>query len=109
MLQHAEALAAITLAQLTQPGAPVLYGGFASNVNMKSGSPAFGTPEHIKFSIASGQLAQYIDLSWLGAAESASNTADMQAATENNMALWGALQANTTVTVHSAGWSVLWL
>ena len=104
VLQHAEALAAITLAQLTQPGAPVLYGGFASNVDMKSGSPAFGTPEHIKFAIASGQLARHIDLPWRGAAGSASNTADMQGATENNMGIWAALQANTTVTVHSAGW-----
>ncbi|MEP0940197.1 MAG: trimethylamine methyltransferase family protein [Rhizobiaceae bacterium] len=104
VLQHAEALAAITLAQLAQPGAPVLYGGFASNVDMKSGSPAFGTPEHIKFSIVSGQLARHIDLPWRGAAGAASNTADMQAATENNMGLWAALQANTTVSVHSAGW-----
>lgn len=104
VLQHAEALAAITLAQLTQPGAPVLYGGFASNVDMKSGSPAFGTPEHIKFAIASGQLARHIDLPWRGAAGSASNTADMQGATENNMGIWAAMQANTTVTVHSAGW-----
>ncbi len=43
-LQHAEALAGITLAQLAHPGAPVLYGSFLSNVDMKSGSPAFGTP-----------------------------------------------------------------
>lgn len=53
-LQHAEALAAITLNQLTAPGAPVMYGGFGSNVDMKSGAPAFGTPEHIQMSIGSG-------------------------------------------------------
>ena len=104
VLQHAEALAAITLAQLVKPGAPVMYGGFASNVDMKSGSPAFGTPEHIKLAIASGQLARFIDLPWRGAAGSASNTADMQGATETNMGLWAALQANATMTVHAAGW-----
>ena len=104
VLQHAEALAGITLAQLAKTGAPVSYGGFASNVDMKSGSPAFGTPEHIKLSIGSGQLARFIDLPWRSAAGSASNTADMQSGTENNMGLWAALQANATLTVHAAGW-----
>ena len=37
VLQHMEAVAAITLAQLTNPGAPVMYGAFTSNVDMKSG------------------------------------------------------------------------
>ena len=104
VLQHAECLAAITLSQLARPGAPVAYGGFSSNVDMKSGSPAFGTPEHIKLSIGSGQLARHIGLPWRSATGSASNTADMQAATETNMALWAQLQANATLTVHAAGW-----
>jgi len=82
----------------------VAYGGFSSNVDMKSGSPAFGTPEHIKLSIGSGQLARHIGLAWRSAAGAASNTNDMQAATETNMALWAQLQANATLTVHSAGW-----
>lgn len=104
VLQHAEALASITLAQLANPGAPVTYGGFASNVDMKSGSPAFGTPEHIKLSIGSGQLARLINLPWRSAAGAASCAADMQAAGETHMGLWAALQANATLTVHSAGW-----
>lgn len=104
VLQHAEALASIALAQLARPGAPVLYGGFSSNVDMKSGSPAFGTPEHIKFAIGTGQLARHIGLPWRGASGAASNTPDMQAGLETNMGLWGALQANATVTIHSAGW-----
>lgn len=104
VLQHAEALAAITLTQLAKPGAPVAYGGFASNVDMKSGSPSFGTPEHIKLSIGSGQLARHIGLPWRSASGAASNTADMQAAGETHMGLWAALQANATLTVHAAGW-----
>ena len=104
ILQHAEALACITLAQLARPGAPVSYGGFSSNVDMKSGAPAFGTPEHIKMQIGSGQLARLIGLPWRSAAGSAGNTADVQAATENIMGVWGALMANATLTIHSAGW-----
>ena len=104
VLQHAEALAAITLAQLAKPGAPVAYGGFSSNVDMKSGAPAFGTPEHIKFSIGSGQLARHIGLPWRSAAGAASNAADMQASNETSMSLWAALMGNANLTVHSAGW-----
>lgn len=104
MLQHAEALAGITLAQMTKPGAPVSYGGFLSNVDMKSGSPAFGTPEHIRACIASGQLARHIGLPWRSATGAASNTADAQGATETVMALWGAVLGGATVTIHTAGW-----
>ena len=103
-LQHAEALMGITLAQLTKAGAPVSYGGFSSNVDMKSGSPAFGTPEHVKMQVGAGQLARHIGLPWRSASGAASNTPDMQAATETDMALWGACMANATLTVHSAGW-----
>ncbi|MDB9707254.1 trimethylamine methyltransferase family protein [Planktotalea frisia] len=103
-LQHAEALMGITLAQLTRAGAPVSYGGFSSNVDMKSGSPAFGTPEHVKMQIGAGQLARHIGLPWRSASGAASNIPDMQAATETDMALWGACMGNATLTVHAAGW-----
>ena len=103
-LQHGEALACIALAQIANPGAPVSYGGFSSNVDMKSGAPAFGTPEHVKMQLGSGQLARLIGLPWRSAAGSASNVADMQGATENTMGLWGGLMANATMLVHSAGW-----
>jgi trimethylamine--corrinoid protein Co-methyltransferase len=104
VLQHAEALAGITLAQLARPGAPVAYGGFSSNVDMKSGSPAFGTPEHIRANLGSGQLARYIGLPWRSATGAASNMADAQGATETVNALWAAMLAQATVTVHAAGW-----
>ncbi len=103
-LQHGEALACIALAQIAKPGAPVSYGGFSSNVDMKSGAPAFGTPEHVKMQLGTGQLARLIGLPWRTAAGSASNIADMQGASENNMGLMGAMLSNATMVVHSAGW-----
>ena len=104
VLQHAECLAGITLAQIARPGAPVSYGGFSSNVDMKSGAPAFGTPAHIRMAIGTGQLARHIGLPWRSAAGSAANAADMQAAGENHMGLWANLMANATLTIHAAGW-----
>jgi trimethylamine---corrinoid protein Co-methyltransferase len=103
-LQHAEALAAITLYQLVQPGAPVLYGSFASNVDMRSGSPAFGTPEHIKTSLGAGQLARRIGIPWRSSAGTASNTPDVQADYETQMSVWGAVMAGCNLLLHGAGW-----
>ena len=102
-LQHAEALFGLTLAQLTRPGAPIMYGNFSSNVHMKSGAPAFGTPEHMAGTLASGQLARKIGIPWRGAAGSASNMGDGQGVGENALGLLAAVNANTTLTVHSAG------
>lgn len=103
-LSHAEALAAITLTQVTRPGAPVCYGTFTSNVDMKSGAPAFGTPEQVKASIGAGQLARRIGLPWRCAAGSAANANDAQAAHETELSSWGALMAGATVILHAAGW-----
>ena len=103
-LSHAEVLAALTLTQLVNPGAPVCYGTFTSNVDMKSGAPAFGTPAHFQASLAAGQMARFLGLPWRSAAGSASNANDVQAANENQFGLWGCLMAGASVIIHSAGW-----
>ncbi|MEQ9490822.1 MAG: trimethylamine methyltransferase family protein [Alphaproteobacteria bacterium] len=103
-LSHAESMAGIALTQLAKKGAPVCYGSFISNVDMKSGAPAFGTPEQVKASLASGQMARLLGLPWRNSAGSAANINDAQAANENTMAAWGAMMAGCTVMVHGAGW-----
>ncbi|MDU8929859.1 trimethylamine methyltransferase family protein [Alisedimentitalea sp. MJ-SS2] len=103
-LSHAEALAAITLTQLARAGAPVCYGTFTSNVDMKSGAPAFGTPEHFKASLVAGQLADLVGLPWRSASGSAANMGDAQAANETQFGTWGCLLGGATVVIHSAGW-----
>src|SRR5580698_9643813 len=103
-LAHAEALAGITLGQITRPGAPVVYGGFTSNVDMKSGSPAFGTPEYVKASFGTGQLARHVGLPWRSSNATASNAPDAQAAYESQMSLWGALMGGCNFVLHAAGW-----
>ena len=50
--QNAEALFLVALAQIVRPGAPMVYGAFTSNVDMRTGSPAFGTPESVKAQFA---------------------------------------------------------
>lgn len=103
-LAHAEALAGLTLAQIVRPGAPVVYGSFTSNVDMKSGSPAFGTPEYVKAAFGAGQMARFLGLPWRSSNATASNTPDAQSVYESQMSLWGALFGGCNFILHAAGW-----
>jgi trimethylamine---corrinoid protein Co-methyltransferase len=102
--QNAEALFGVVLAQLVRRGAPVMYGAFTSNVDMRSGAPAFGTPENAKANIAGGQLARRYRLPYRTSNASASNAADAQGAYETEMSLWGAILGHGNLVYHAAGW-----
>lgn len=102
--QNAEALAGISLAQTVRPGAPVVYGGFTSNVDMKSGAPAFGTPEYAKATIASGQLIRRYNIPFRSSNVNASNAPDAQAAYESEMSLWSVALGGANFIKHAAGW-----
>lgn len=102
--QNAEALAGIAFTQMVRRGAPVAYGGFTSNVDMKSGAPAFGTPEYMKAQLAGGQLARRYRIPYRTSNVCAANTVDAQAAYESVFSLWGAIQGGANFILHSAGW-----
>jgi trimethylamine---corrinoid protein Co-methyltransferase len=102
--QNAEALLGLTLAQLVRPGAPVIYGGFTSNVDMQSGAPAFGTPEFMKAAMLGGQLARRYSVPYRSSNVCASNTLDAQSAYESVFSLWGALMGGVNLLMHGAGW-----
>ncbi len=102
--QHAEALAGMTLLQLVSPGCPVAYGGFTSNVDMKSGSPAFGTPENAQAATIGGQLARRIGVPYRSSNANASNCVDAQAIYESQMSIWSAVMGQANMIMHGAGW-----
>ncbi len=102
--QNAEALAGICLTQLVRPGAPAVYGGFTSNVDMKSGSPAFGTPEFMQSAMLGGQLARRYGFPYRSSNVNAANTVDAQAAYESVFSLWGAVMGGANIVFHGAGW-----
>jgi trimethylamine--corrinoid protein Co-methyltransferase len=103
-LQHAEALAGVVLTQAVRPGAPVVYGAFTSNVDMRSGAPAFGTPEYFKAALAGGQLARHVGLPYRSSAPNASNAVDGQAMYETMTSLYGAVLGGCNLLIHAAGW-----
>ncbi len=102
--QNAEALFGVTLTQLVSPGAPVMYGAFTSNVDMRTGAPAFGTPENTKANMIAGQLARRYGLPYRTSNANASNAVDLQAAYETEMATWGAVMGGGNMIYHGAGW-----
>lgn len=102
--QNAEAMFGVVLTQLVRPGSPAVYGAFTSNVDMRSGAPAFGTPENAKANVASGQLARRYRLPYRTTPGSASNAADAQGAYETMIALWSAVLGHGNLVYHAAGW-----
>ena len=103
--QTAEALAGITLIQLIRPGAPCIYGSFLTNVDMQSGSPAFGTPESAMGILASAQMARHYRIPFRGGgALTSSKAPDAQAAYESMMCMWPTVLGGVHFVLHAAGW-----
>lgn len=102
--QNAEALSGIVLTQLARPGAPVMYGSYTSNVDMRTGAPAFGTPEYARAVLASGQLARRYGIPFRCSNSATANVVDSQATWEAEMSLWSCFLAHTNLLYHAAGW-----
>ncbi|WP_109467353.1 trimethylamine methyltransferase family protein [Albibacillus kandeliae] len=100
----AEALSAIALFQYVRPGCPCAIGTFTSNVDMKSGAPAFGTPEYMRATQMTGQLARFYNLPLRSSGVCAANVPDGQAMWETSNSLWAAVQSGTNMVYHAAGW-----
>ena len=102
--QTAEILAVATLTQIVRPGAPIMYGAFASNVDMQSGAPALGTPEYTKMAFASAQIARQLGIPFRSSNTTTSNCVDAQSAYESEMSLWGAVMGHAHLVNHAGGW-----
>lgn len=100
----AEGLCAVALAQYINPGCPCVIGTFTSNVDMKSGAPAFGTPEYMRATQMTGQLARFYGLPMRSSGVCTANVPDGQAMWETSNSLWASVQSGTNMVYHAAGW-----
>ena len=101
----AEALAGMTFVQLVRPGAPVIFGSFASSMSMQTGAPTFGTPEAALTLYAVAALARRLGVPFRsGGALTASKVPDAQAAYESQATLIPTLMAGVNFVMHAAGW-----
>ena len=101
----AEALAGMTFVQLVRPGAPVVFGSFASSMSMQTGAPTFGTPEPALVLYTVAALARRLGVPFRsGGNLCASKVPDAQAAAESMATLIPALMGGVNFMLHSAGW-----
>jgi trimethylamine--corrinoid protein Co-methyltransferase len=102
--QNAEVLAGIALAQLISPGTPVVYGSTSTNMDMRTGAMAIGSPELSMLVTATAQMARYYGFpSRSGGALSDSHTTDARAGYESAFSLLTAVESGIDLILHAAG------
>ena len=100
----AETMAGCALTQLERNGAPVIFGNFLSSMNLRSGSPTFGTPEPAIGTMVIGQLARRLNLPLRSAGNfTTSKLPDAQAMIEGTMSMLSAIHCGANFILHSAG------
>jgi trimethylamine--corrinoid protein Co-methyltransferase len=102
--QTAEALGIVTLCQMLRPGTPCVMGGFTSNVDMRTGSPAFGTPEYCNAVLASAQIGRRLKIPVRTSAVNAAPEVDAQSTYETAFSLQAAILSHSHLINHAAGW-----
>jgi trimethylamine--corrinoid protein Co-methyltransferase len=101
----AEALAGMAFCQIVRPGAPVIFGSFASSMSMQTGAPTFGTPEPQLVLFVLAALARRLGVPFRsGGNFTASKVPDYQAAYESAISFLATLQAGVNFNLHTAGW-----
>lgn len=101
----AESLCGMALTQLVRPGAPVVFGSFASSMSMQSGAPTFGTPEPALILYGAAQLARRLRVPFRsGGSLTAAKVPDAQAAYESAQTLQPTVLGGVNFVLHAAGW-----
>ncbi|MEL6734425.1 MAG: trimethylamine methyltransferase family protein [Pseudomonadota bacterium] len=100
----AEGLIAVVLTQMINPGSPAAIGTFTSNVDMKTGAPAFGTPDYVRATQITGQMARFYGLPMRSSGVCAANVPDAQATMESMFSMMASITSGTNIVYHAAGW-----
>lgn len=103
---NAECLAGLIVAQVTKPGAPVLYGAIITNMDMKNLQPTYASPETMLESLAMSEIGRelYHLPTWGTAGCTSSKLPDEQAIMEGTqyITLAGLSGANV---IHDVGYT----
>lgn len=101
----AEAMSGIAFTQAVNPGAPVIFGSFASSMSMQTGAPTFGTPEPAKVLYGCAKLARRLNVPFRsGGSLTGSKTPDAQAAYESTHTILPTVMGGVNFVLHAAGW-----
>lgn len=103
-VQNAELLAGIVLAQLVSPGMPCLYGSTSTNIDLRTGALAIGSPELSLCLSAHAQLARFYGLpSRGGGALTDASLTDSQAGYESMFSLLTTVNSGIDFVLHAGG------
>jgi trimethylamine--corrinoid protein Co-methyltransferase len=94
----------IALCQMLRPGTPCVLGSFTSNVDMRTGSPAFGTPEYVHAVLASAQIGRRLKIPVRTSAVNSSPAVDAQSTYETAFSLQAAVLSHSHLINHAVGW-----
>ena len=104
VVQHAEVLAALVLAQAAGEGSPFIYGGLSTMASLRTGAARFGTPEFARMAVASVGLAHHCGLPVrAGAAVTDAHVPDAQAAAESFQGVAEAARAGSDFVFQATG------
>lgn len=102
--QAAEILSGVVLAQLINPGTPVVFGSASSIVDLRTGNLAIGSPESVKMFSVIAQLARFYGLpSRGGGALTDAIIPDAQSGFESMMVLLSSVISGINFILHSVG------
>jgi trimethylamine--corrinoid protein Co-methyltransferase len=103
-MQNAEMLAGVCLSQLVKPGTPVIYGTTSTNVDMRTGALAIGSPELAQVTAAHMQLVRHYGLPSRGSgALTDANYPNAQAGLESMMGMLTVVNSGADFVLHAAG------
>ena len=101
----AEVMVGVALGQLVRPGSPAIFGNFTTTVNLRAGSPSFGTAESVAASYVVGQLARRFDVPLrCSGGFTSSQCVDAQSTNESVNSLNAAVLCGAHFILHAAGW-----
>ena len=101
----AEAMSGIAFTQTVNPGAPVIFGSFASSMSMQTGAPTFGTPEPAKVLYGCAKLARRLGVPFRsGGSLTGAKTPDAQAAYESTHTILPTVMGGVNFVLHAGGW-----
>lgn len=103
-MQNAELLAGVVLTQLISPGTPAIYGSTSTNIDMKTGALAIGSPELSLMVSGHAQLARYYALpSRSGGGLADASFPDAQAGLESMFSLLTTVNSGVDFVLHAGG------
>jgi len=103
-MANAEILSGIVLAQLAQPGAPVVYGSVSAPSDMRTVISAVGAPEAVVLASAVIQLARHYKIPCrTGGMLTNSHCLDSQAAAEGTLVMSTAVRNGANFILHACG------